>query len=265
MSTPQNQVFVGTNQTNVITVNTPGPQGPTGPMGNPGVTGPAGGPTGPTGPSGYLANIELAATLPAGDSDNFSPFNYIPGTTNALILTPAADSSTLLGLAAAGTPNGFTLLILNASAVYSFKIESQSSITPANQFVTANNATVVLAPYFEITLTYYTGYGWAVTGSVPSYSTQLVTTGGTATVNPSFMDAKVILDGAATTFALTFPTAFASEQIVRLLSNTAVSVAFSVVGSGDGSTINGVPATTTATTGYAWQYRKSNTTWYRLY
>jgi hypothetical protein len=190
----------------------------------------------------------------------------VPGVTDALILTPTDGTSTLLGLAGVGAPNGFTILILNASSSIPFNIESQSSTTAANQFVTANNATVVVPPFFEGTLTYFTGYGWAVS-NFPSYSTQLITSGGgAATVNASFMEAKVILDGAVpSTLALTFPTAFADGQVVRLLSNVAVSAAFSVVGSGDGSTINGVPATTSATTGYAWQYLASDTTWYRLY
>ena len=44
MSTPQNQVFLGSTLTNVVTVVSPGPQGPTGPIGTTG-------PTGPTGPT----------------------------------------------------------------------------------------------------------------------------------------------------------------------------------------------------------------------
>jgi hypothetical protein len=164
MSTPQSQVFIGTTQTNVITVNTPGPQGPTGPLGNPGPTGPGGGPTGPTGPSGAsLAPTygnQLFAAVPSGNSDSFSPFGYVPGTTDMLIVMPTDDTSTLLGLAASGVPNGFSLVMFNASPSIDMMIESSSSSTPANQFVCAENSTVLLEAYSKVILVYLTGYGW---------------------------------------------------------------------------------------------------------
>ena len=266
MSTPETQVFVSNTQTNVVTVQTPGPQGPTGPLGNPGPTGPASGPTGPTGPVGPSAapvfDNPLSAALAGGNNDDFSPFGYIPGFTNCLILTPVSGSA-LLGLASSGAPQGFTLLLMNASATIPFTIPSQSSDTAANTFFNSNNATITVPPLMVLQVVYLVGDGWSASG--PSYSTQLVTSGGTATVNAKFLNTNTILDGVDTTFALTFPVAFADGQIVAVLSHTAISVAFSVVGSGDGSTINGVPATTSADTGIAWQYLASDTTWYRLY
>jgi len=164
MSTPQNQVFLGTTQTNVITVNTPGPQGPTGPLGNPGPTGPASGPTGPTGPTGAsqapVYSNTLVATLPSGDSDNFSPFGYVPGVTDFLILMPTDDTSTLLGLAAGGVPNGFSLVMFNGTPSIDMKIESSASSTPANQLVCAENSTALLEGYAKVILVYLTGVGW---------------------------------------------------------------------------------------------------------
>ena len=164
MSTPQAQIFIGTTQTNVLTVNTPGPQGPTGPLGNPGPTGPFGGPTGPTGPSGAsvapVYGNQVSATLPSGDTDNFSPFDYVPGVTDMLIVTPTDDTSTLLGLAATGVPNGFSLVMFNASSSIDMMIESSSSTTPANQFVCAENSTVALEAYSKVILIYLTGIGW---------------------------------------------------------------------------------------------------------
>ena len=100
MSTPATQVFIGTTQTDVITVQTPGPQGPTGPLGNPGPTGPFGGPTGPTGPAptgiAPVYDSQVIATLPSGLTDNYSPFGYVPGVTDCLILTPTDATSTSL-------------------------------------------------------------------------------------------------------------------------------------------------------------------------
>jgi hypothetical protein len=168
MSTPQNQVFVGTTQTNVITVNSPGPQGPTGPLGNPGPTGPAGGPTGPTGPPNLPGPPEftdqISANVPSGTTDSFSPFGYIPGTTNGLILTPTDDTSSLAGLAASGVPNGFSLLIANTSAALTLTLLSQASSTPANQFINPNNAALVLPPLGAVLLVYLAGNGWSPVG-----------------------------------------------------------------------------------------------------
>lgn len=269
MSTCETQVLTSATDCNVIEVVTAGPQGPTGPIGNPGPTGPFGGPTGPAGPTGPSTvpafDNEISANLPSGNQDNFSPFGYVPGFTNAMALTPTDGTSTLLGIAAAGVQNGFTLLLRNPSMTIPWKIVSGSSSTAANTFINPNNATIVVPPLYQIEFVYFTGIGWAASGAIPSYSTQLITVPPSiAVVNAGYLDAKIIIDVVASTFALTFPTAFASEQIVRVLSNTAI-VAFSIFGSGDGSFINGIPTSTTAFTGYAWQYRMSNTTWYRLY
>ena len=175
---------------NVITVATPGPQGPTGPMGNPGVTGPTGAAAGPTGPTGApgpssapIYNNEIAATVPSGDTDNFSPFGYVPGTTNVLVLTPTDDTSTLQGLSATGTPNGFSLLMLNVSETIPMSLLSQSSGTPANQFANSYNAPLVLPPLGATLLVYFTGYGWQIVdvggeggANVVAYSTAIAAT-----------------------------------------------------------------------------------------
>jgi hypothetical protein len=269
MSTPATQVFVGTTQTNVIEVQTPGPQGPMGPMGNPGPPGPAGGPPGPPGPAGIPSPpafaVQVTAVIPSGIQDSFSPFGYVGGTTNALLLTPTDATSGLRGLSAFGVTPGYTIIIVNQSLTFPITILPAASSTPANNFFTPNSEIVSLAPNTITQLIYVTGDGWALTGS--SVLTTVVTGAGTgiATVVGSYLDSRVVLDGVATTFALTFPTAFADGQLVRVLFNTAISVAFSVVGSGDGSTINNVPATGVAGQGIAWVYYAATTTWYRLY
>ncbi len=270
MSTPDTQVFVGTTQTNVVTVATPGPQGPTGPLGNPGPTGPFGGPTGPTGPYAPFSppafTDQVIAVLPPGITDNYAPFGYVPGATDCLALTPTNATSTLAGISAIGITSGFSLLLINTSTTTPITLLSSQSSTPlVNELNFANNTNVIMPPLAQTILTWILGIGWMGVGM--GVSTQLVTGAGTgvATVSANFYDATVILDGVATTFALTFPVAFADGQIVNVLSNTAVSVAFSVTGSGDGSTISHIPATTTAGTGFAWQYRASDTTWYRIY
>jgi hypothetical protein len=108
--------------------------------------------------------------------------------------------------------------------------------------------------------------GWTETaGQTSGTAVQVFTTGASGTATAGVSALTVILDGVGTTFALTFPTAFTDTQVIRVLSSTAVSVAFSVTGSGDGSTVKTVPATTAAGSGVAWQYRLANTTWYRLY
>jgi hypothetical protein len=103
---------------------------------------------------------------------------------------------------------------------------------------------------------------WPIDGRTDAPA-QIFTSGGTGVVLPNTGD--VVLNGVATTFALTFPIAGADHQYLRLMFQTAVSVAFSVVGSGDGSTILGAPTTGAANTGICWQYALSTKTWYRQY
>lgn len=166
MSTPQNQVFLGTTQTNVLTVNSPGPQGPTGPLGNPGPTGPAGGPTGPTGPSGEslppVFNNAVSAAVPSGNSDSFSPFDYVAGTTDYLLLTPTDNTSTLLGLSAFGITEQISLVIWNASVTNTLTFESSSSSTAANSFICPQNMSFVLQPYAAMLMLYTPGFGWVL-------------------------------------------------------------------------------------------------------
>jgi hypothetical protein len=268
MSTPATQVFTGTIQTNVVTVQTPGPQGPTGPLGNPGPTGPASGPTGPTGPlapPGPPAFTQpVTASVPTGTTDSFAPFLYVPGVTNALLLSPHDATSTLAGLSAFGVLQGFSILLVNTSTTTPIQILSQASSTAANDFVGLSNSNQNLPPLSQTIATYVTGFGWMLSAS--SVSTQLIgSSSAGATCPAGFAEGVMILDGIATTFALTFPVAFADQQRVRVLVNTAISVAFSIVGSGDGSTINNVPTTIAAGTGLAWQYAAANQNWYRLY
>jgi len=166
MSTCDTQVLVSNTQCNVIEVCTPGPQGPTGPMGNPGPTGPLGGPTGPTGPpgsssAGSLFNNVITANVPSGNSDSFSPFGYVGGTTNALYLTPTDSTSTLLGLSSLGVPLGFALFIWNQSPTIYLTINNQASGTPANQFACAGNSNVALPPFAHAIIV-YVGTQWAV-------------------------------------------------------------------------------------------------------
>ncbi len=166
MSTPQNQVFLGTTQTNVITVNSPGPQGPTGPLGNPGPTGPANGPTGPTGPGNVPGPPEftnqITASVPSGTTDSFSPFGYVGGTTNLGVFTPTDDTSTLAGLSAFNVPNGFSFLIVNPSG-FTLTFLHQSSASAANQFNCPDGDTSVLPGWGAVILVYITGHGWFFT------------------------------------------------------------------------------------------------------
>lgn len=208
MSTPQNQVFLGTTQTNVITVNSPGPQGPTGPLGNPGPTGPANGPTGPTGPPNIPGPPEftdqLSAVVPSGASDSFSPFGYIPGTTNALLLTPTDNTSTLLGLASTGAPDGFSIIIVNPSATFTLTLLSESSSTPANQFVNGGNASLVIPVLGAALFVYLTGIGWQVIGSAGGGG------GGSGGVNYSTV-ISAVLAGGSTDWGASPPSGFVSN------------------------------------------------------
>jgi len=140
-----------------------GPTGPTGPtgVGAIGPTGPTGtnaGPTGPTGPvSSFIFNQQVTATLPSGDSDNYAPTGYVPGTTNCLILTPTDGTSALDGLVATGVPNGFPMLIWNASSTISMTFNDENSSTPANQFVCPGAAPATLLPFAKVLVTYLGG------------------------------------------------------------------------------------------------------------
>jgi archaellum component FlaF (FlaF/FlaG flagellin family) len=98
--------------------------------------------------------------------------------------------------------------------------------------------------------------------AVADATKQLVNTAvGSAMVALSVTD--VILDGVATTFALTFPAPQGDKQVLRVMAATAVSVAFSTVVTAPATVIKTPPATLVAGTGLAWEYNASNTTWYR--
>src|SRR5271170_5739847 len=94
-------------------------------------------------------------------------------------------------------------------------------------------------------------------------TTQLITSGGSATVAAGVI--AVILDGAATTFALTLPAPTFDGQELTVSAATAISVSFSSVVTAPATVIKTTPATIAAGVGIAWKYRASNTTWYRLY
>ncbi len=140
-----------------------GPAGPTGPtgVGAIGPTGPTGtnaGPTGPTGPvSSFLFNQQVIATVPSGETDNFSPSGYVAGTTNCLILTPVDGTSTLDGLDATGVPNGYAMIAWNASSTISITFNDEASSIPANQFVCPGAVPATLAPFAKVLLTYLGG------------------------------------------------------------------------------------------------------------
>lgn len=165
MSTCETQVLISSTECNVIEVCTPGPQGPTGPMGNPGPTGPASGPTGPTGPVGPstapVFNAQVLGNVPSGTTDNFSPFLYVGGVTNCLLLNPADGTSTLAGLSATGVPPGFSLLLVNTSSSFPVQFLNVASGTPANQFACPSGATFSLLP-FSTTLAVYISNQWFV-------------------------------------------------------------------------------------------------------
>lgn len=96
-------------------------------------------------------------------------------------------------------------------------------------------------------------------GGAPQY----FTSGGSGTVTADVE--QVFLNGVNTTFALTFPSPQGDGQILKVNATTAVSVAFSTVAAAPATTINTTPATLAAGVGVAWQYRSSDTTWYRIY
>lgn len=96
-----------------------------------------------------------------------------------------------------------------------------------------------------------------------SGSKVLVTSGGSLSVAAG--TANVILDGVATTFALTFPAPAYDGQTLAVSAGSAVSVAFSAVVTAPATVIKTVPSTLAAGVGIAWKYNISNTTWYRLY
>ena len=158
MSTCETQVLISSTQCNVIEVCTPGPQGPTGPMGNPGPTGPFAGPTGPTGPPNTPGPPEftviLPATIPSGINDSFSPFGYVGGSTNALVLTGTDYTSALAGLSAFNVPAGFTLVIWNASTTLPITLLNQASASSPNEFSCSNNDTQIIPPLGRVMLTY---------------------------------------------------------------------------------------------------------------
>ena len=158
MSTCETQVLISSTQCNVIEVCTPGPQGPTGPLGNPGPTGPAGGPTGPTGPPNIPGPPEftviLPATIPSGINDSFSPFGYVGGSTNALLLTGTDYTSGLAGISAFNVPAGFTLVLWNASTTLPITLLNQASASAPNEFSCSNNGTQIIPPLGRVMLTY---------------------------------------------------------------------------------------------------------------
>jgi hypothetical protein len=80
------------------------------------------------------ANIDYGASPPSG---------YVAGVTNRLILTPSANLS-VLGLLSA--PDGWAVLIKNASATYSITFPHHGAGTSTNQFDNASAASVVLPP-----------------------------------------------------------------------------------------------------------------------
>ena len=135
-----------------------GPTGPTGPAGNNGATGP----TGPAGGGGSsLYNSQVTATVASGNTDNYAPASYTGGTTNCLILTPTDSTSTLLGLSASGVPNGFPLIIYNASSTVALAFQNQNSSTPANQFACPLGGSFALDPQSKILLVYI-GSQWTM-------------------------------------------------------------------------------------------------------
>jgi hypothetical protein len=91
----------------------------------------------------------------------------------------------------------------------------------------------------------------------------LISSGGSATVGVGVTD--IVLDGAATTFALTFPAPVNDGQVLHVMAGSAISVGFSAVVTAPATVIKTVPSTMAAGTGVGWRYNESNTTWYRQY
>jgi len=107
--------------------------------------------------SSFAFNSQVIATLASGVSDNYAPAGYVPGTTNCLILTPTDATSALAGLVATGIPNGYPLVIWNASATIAIIFENQASSTPANQFACPGDGSTSLDPFGRADLVYLGG------------------------------------------------------------------------------------------------------------
>jgi hypothetical protein len=110
---------------------------------------------------------------------------------------------------------------------------------------------------------WYDGTYWRITETGGASSKQVLTSGGSATVGAGAN--IVVMDGVATTFALTLRAPRGDGDVISVQAATAVSVAFSTVATAPATVIKTTPSTLAAGVGVAWIYNSSNTTWYRLY
>lgn len=98
------------------------------------------------------------SAVPAASQNNYAPSGYVAGTTNLLLLTPAANA-TITGLLAA--PMGWTLYMNNASATYTITLSNLSgSSLSANQFSCPTGTALALPPQTGAILI-YTGSQWS--------------------------------------------------------------------------------------------------------
>lgn len=72
--------------------------------------------------------------------------NYLSGSTNRLVITPAVGGITLTGIDASGCSDGFSLLLVNASSTDSIFINHQATSVSSNQFTCPSGSQYTLLP-----------------------------------------------------------------------------------------------------------------------
>lgn len=104
---------------------------------------------------------------------------------------------------------------------------------------------------------------WRYVGAPGTAGKQLVTSGASATVSSGVQN--VYLNGAATTFTLTFPVPLGDGQELFINATQAISVSLTLTVTAPGTTIKNAPSTLAAGVGIGFQYNLSDTTWYRIF
>ena len=110
---------------------------------------------------------------------------------------------------------------------------------------------------------WFDGTGYRDVGEGGVNSKQFVTSGATATVASGVE--SVYLNGAATTFTLTFPVPTGDGQKLFINATQAISVGLTLTVTAPGTTIKNAPGTLAAGVGIGFQYNLSDTTWYRMF
>ena len=104
---------------------------------------------------------------------------------------------------------------------------------------------------------------WRAVGVGGVAAKQFVTSGSSATVSSAVQN--VYLNGAATTFTLTFPVPTGDGQELFINATQAISVGLTLTVTAPGTAIKNAPATLAAGVGIGFQYNLSDTTWYRIF